>query len=113
MPPTGYPEFLTRLPRADIPFDGVRGWISQAPDHQVVFMDIDPIGEVSPHSHGEQWGVVIEGRMELTIDDETRTYGPGDTYHIPAGVVHRAKFLSHFRTIDVFADVDRYQPMPS
>jgi len=30
-------------------------------------------------------------------------------YHIPAGVEHRARFLSHFRAIDVFADVDRYK----
>ena len=49
--------------------------------------------------------------MELTIGGETRRYGPGDSYHIPAGVTHGARFLSHFRAIDVFADADRYQPM--
>ena len=94
----------------DIPLDGVRGWISQAADHQVVFFDIDPIGEIPPHSHGEQWGIVVEGAMELTIGGVTRTYRAGDSYHIPAGVEHGAKFLSHFRTIDVFADADRYRP---
>ena len=109
MPTAPYPEMITGLPPADIPLDGVRGWISQAPDHQVVFLDIDPIGEVPPHSHGEQWGIVVEGEMELTIGDETRRYGPGDSYHIPAGVAHGAKFLSHFRAIDVFADANRYQ----
>jgi len=100
---------ITGLPQADIPLDGVRGWISQASDHQVVFLDIDPIGEVPPHSHGEQWGIVVEGEMELTIGGETRRCGPGDSYHIPAGVPHGAKFLSHFRAIDVFADANRYQ----
>ena len=50
-----FPEMITRLPQANIPLEGVRGWISQAPDHQVVFLDIDPIGEVPQHSHGEQW----------------------------------------------------------
>lgn len=106
----GYPECITKLPQIDIPIDGVRGWLSQAADHQVVFFDIDPIGEIPPHSHGEQWGIVVEGEMELTIDGQTKRYGPGDSYHIPAGVVHGAKFLSHFRAIDVFADVDRYKP---
>lgn len=105
---TFFPELITRLPEADIGFPGVRGWISQGKDHQVVFFDIDPIGEVPPHAHGEQWGIVVEGQMDLTIGGETRRYGPGDSYHIPAGVEHGAKFLSHFRTIDVFADAERY-----
>jgi quercetin dioxygenase-like cupin family protein len=107
-----YPEFIRGLPKVDIPLPGVRGWLSQAKDHQVVFFDIDPIGEVPPHSHGEQWGIVVEGAMELTIGGETRTYRAGDSYHIPAGVEHGAKFLSHFRAIDVFADVDRYKAKP-
>ena len=73
-------------------------------------MDIEPIGKVAPHSHGEQWGIVVEGEMELTVDGRTRRCGPGDSYHIPAGAVHSANFLSHFRAIDVFADADRYKP---
>ena len=105
----GYPEFITDLPEADIPLAGVRAWISQAKDHQVAFFDIDPVGEVPPHSHGEQWGIVVEGEMELTIGGERRIYRQGDSYHIPAGVEHSARFLTHFRTIDVFADVDRYK----
>lgn len=105
-----FPAMITGLPEADIPFTGVRGWISQGPDHQVIFMDIEPIGDVAPHSHGEQWGIVVEGKMELTIGGETRLYQPGDSYHIPEGVVHSARFLTHFRVIDVFADRNRYQP---
>jgi quercetin dioxygenase-like cupin family protein len=105
-----FPEMITGLPEADIPFTGVRGWISQGPDHQVIFMDIEPIGDVAPHSHGEQWGIVVEGKMELTIDGKTQLYQPGDSYHIPAGVIHSAKFLTRFRVIDVFADKNRYHP---
>jgi quercetin dioxygenase-like cupin family protein len=105
-----FPEMIRNLPEADIPFAGVRGWISQASDHQVVFLDIDPIGEVAPHSHGEQWGIVVEGEMDLTIAGEKRRYRAGDSYHIPAGAVHGATFLTHFRAIDVFADRDRYKP---
>jgi quercetin dioxygenase-like cupin family protein len=104
-----FPSLITRLPEADISFPGVRGWISQAADHQVVFLDIEPVGEVSPHQHGEQWGIVVEGEMELSIDGKTSRFGTGDTYHIPAGVMHSAKFLSHFRAIDVFEEVSRYR----
>ncbi len=109
MADSSFPEMITAtLPRAAIPIQGVRAWISQARDHQVVFVDIDPGEEVPPHSHGEQWGVVVEGEMALTIGGQTRRYGPGDSYHIPAGVEHSAMFLSRFRAIDMFAEPDRY-----
>ena len=88
---------------------GVRGWISQAADHQVVFFDIEPIGEVPAHTHGEQWGVVLSGEMELTIGGETRKYGPGDSYRIPAGTPHGAKFLARTHVLDVFAEPDRWK----
>jgi quercetin dioxygenase-like cupin family protein len=75
----------------------------------VVFLDIDPVGTIPPHSHGNQWGIVVEGEMELTIGDETRRYRPGDRYYISAGVVHSATFLSHCRAIDVSAESARYR----
>ena len=109
MAKTGCPEMITRLPEADIPMPGVRGWVSQAADHQVVFLAIEPVGEVPPHSHGEQWGIVVEGEMDLTIGGVTRRCGPGDSYHIPAGVVHSAVFLTHVRAIDIFAEPERYK----
>ena len=65
------------------------------------------IGQIPPHSHGEQWGIVVQGEMDLTVGGETKRYRAGDSYHIPAGVEHGATFLTHFRAIDVFADVDR------
>ncbi len=105
----GYPEMITRLPEADVPFKGVRAWISQAADHQVVFMDIEPIGQVSAHRHGEQWGMVVEGEMELTIGGVTHRFKAGDSYHIPAGVEHAANFLARTRVVDVFGDVGRYR----
>ena len=110
MSTAAFPKFVTNLPEADIPFPGVHGRISQAPDHQIIFMDIEPIGEVAPHRHGEQWGIVVEGEMQLTIEGVTRAYRAGDSYHIPANVEHAATFLTRVRVIDVFADAHRYQP---
>ncbi len=112
MSDAGFPNFIRGWAEADVPLTGVRGWISQAADHQIVFFDIEPIGEIPPHSHGEQWGIVVDGEMELTIDGESCVYRKGDAYHIPAGAVHGAVFRTHFRTIDVFADRDRYHPRP-
>ena len=103
-----YPDIISTLPEADIPFEGVKGWLSQAEDHQIVFFEIEPIGEVTSHKHGAQWGVVFEGEMELTISGETETYRKGDQYYIPAGVLHSATFRQKTFIMDVFADKDRY-----
>jgi len=48
---------------------GVGGWIAQGESHQIVSFEIEPLGEVSEHSHDfPQWGVVVEAKMEPTID---------------------------------------------
>ena len=62
-----------------------------------------------PHSHGAQWGTVVEGQIEFTIGGVTKTYGPGDSYDIPAGVEHGAEITAGTRVIDVFEEADRYK----
>ena len=103
------PELIRRLPEADIPFPGVRAWLSQGPDHQIGFFDIEAGAHVPEHSHKAQWGIVIEGEMELTVGGETRTYGRGGSYYIPEGVVHAAVFKRRTAVLDLFADRDRYK----
>jgi len=107
-----YAEEIKQLPEADIPFEGVKGWLSQGKDHQIVFFDIEPIGKVAEHSHGAQWGVVFDGEMTLTIGDETKTYKKGDYYYIPSGVIHSATFKKRTRVMDFFADEERYKIKP-
>lgn len=105
-----YPPEIYQLPEADVSFNGVRGWLLQGGTGSVAFFDIAPIGVVPPHSHGAQWGVVLDGEMELTIGGETRTYRRGDHYYIPAGTVHSATFKTRVFVLDFFAERDRYQP---
>ena len=105
-----FPQLITKLPQADITFKGVKGWLSQAKDHQLVFMDIAPIGEVAPHAHGAQWGIVVEGEMELTIGNKKHIFRKGDSYFIPKGTVHSARFTTRTFVIDFFADRSRYKP---
>ena len=107
---TPFPDMVRSLPELDVKEKGVRGWLLQGPNQQVVFFLIDPIGEIPEHSHGEQWGVALQGRMELTVQGQTRTVGRGDCFHIPADAPHSAKFLERFASISFFADKDRYKP---
>jgi quercetin dioxygenase-like cupin family protein len=100
---------ITGLPEADIGLPGVRAWILSGEGRQVAFFEIEPVGAVPEHAHEEQWGVVVEGEMELRIGAETRRYRAGDSYHVPAGTLHAATFLTRFRAIDVFANPRRYR----
>ena len=74
-----FSESIKGLPRAEIPLPGVHGWLLQGSDHQLVFFEIEPIGEIPAHHHSEQWGVVVEGEMELTIGGVARLYRAGDS----------------------------------
>jgi quercetin dioxygenase-like cupin family protein len=48
--------------------------------------------------------------MDLTIGAETRRIKKGDSYFIPAGVEHEAKFLTRSYVLDMFAEPARYKP---
>ncbi len=98
------------MPEIDIPIPGVIGKLLQGDNSQAVFFELPKGVEVPPHSHGAQWGCVLDGELILTIDGETKTYRNGDSYYIPAGAVHSGKLPKKSYIIDVFADKDRYKP---
>jgi len=105
-----YPEMISGLPEIEVPIPGVRGWLLQGERHQVVFFEIEAGAQIPPHSHCAQWGLMVKGKISLTIGRETRLYGKGDWYFIPAGEVHAATFPSRVNVIDVFDDPARYKP---
>jgi mannose-6-phosphate isomerase-like protein (cupin superfamily) len=104
-----FPDFVRRLPRADLPFEGLRGWLLQSQWGQVLFNESDIELSVPAHTHGNQWGTVIDGRIELTIGGKKRLYQRGDSYFIPAGTTHSAVIYPGFRAVDYFEDKERYQ----
>jgi len=105
-----YPEMISSLPEIEVPIPGVRGWLLQGERHQVVFFEIEAGTRIPPHSHCAQWGIVVEGKISLTIGGKTRVYGKGDRYFIKAGELHGATFPSKVNVIDVFDDPARYKP---
>lgn len=109
-----FPDFFRTFPGLDVPFPEDQVQISALRSDQglVAFFTFHRDLTLPPHSHGAQWGTVVEGEIVLTIGGETRTYRPGDSYSIPAGVEHGAQIRAGTRVIDVFAEPDRYRLKP-
>lgn len=105
-----FPDFILSLPSLDVPFpeDVVQTAVVKSDAGLVAFFTFLKDMELPPHSHGAQWGTVIEGEIELTIGGDTRVYRSGDSYSIPAGVEHGAIIKAGARVIDVFEEADRY-----
>ncbi len=103
-----FPQWMKELPEADTPFSELEGRLLAGPQGQAVFFRAEKDFEVPPHAHGAQWGIVVSGNLELTVEGETKAYGPGDTYSIGAGEVHGAWLGAGTAVIDVFQDPDRY-----
>jgi quercetin dioxygenase-like cupin family protein len=103
-----YPPIISDLPEADIPMAGVRGWLLQGVSRQAVFFELPPGAVVPEHSHGAQWGLVIEGELDLTVAGVRRTYRKGESYEIPDGAPHSAVCSGGALVLDLFADPARY-----
>lgn len=104
-----YAQFIKALPQANIPFEGVQAFMLSAPQAQAVFFELPAGAEVPPHSHCAQWGIVVEGELELTIGGFTKVYRKGDSYHIADGEEHSGRIFTSCLVIDVFDDPARYQ----
>ena len=108
---SSYPEVITRLPEAEVALEGAKAWIMQGKQNQIVFCEFEAEIGLQEHSHNyAQWGIVIEGKMELKIDGKPRICQKGDEYLIPAQAKHCVNFLSHTRVIDLFSEKARYKP---
>lgn len=105
-----FPKVIKDLPEAIIQFEAAKAWIAQGEKHQLVFFEIESSAEVPEHSHDyTQWGIVVDGKMKLTINGKTKICRKGDDYVIPAKAKHYAKFPSKSRVIDFFSEKTRYR----
>lgn len=104
-----FPEPIRNLPEADIPLEGVKAYLSQSENHQIIFMEFSEDIEVPEHSHESQWGIVLEGKIDLTIDGIKKTYSRGDRYFIPKGIKHSAKIYAGYADITFFDQKERYK----
>lgn len=105
-----FPEIITGLPPAELPIAGVSSHLFQGERQQFIFMSFDQDVTVPEHSHEAQWGVVLDGQIELTIGGERRVLTKGDTYYIPKDVPHSARIEKGYKDLTLFNQKDRYRP---
>jgi len=97
-------EILKMLPEAESSFPGMNGWIHQGEKTQVVFWYSKEGCICKEHSHPyPEWGIVVSGYTEVTIEGEKRIYHKGDSFFIPANARHSSKMSKNYRAIDIFA----------
>jgi len=104
-----FPGPIKNLPKADIPLKGLTAYLSQSETHQILFMQFEEDIELPEHSHESQWGIVLDGKIDLTVDGVVKTYSKGDRYFIPAGVKHSVKIHAGYADITFFNEKDRYK----
>ena len=88
-------------------FPGVRMRTPYGKNLMLSYVEIEEGAVVATHQHPhEQGGVVLSGRMALTIANETRTLGPGEMYIIPPDTPHQASAVGGpVVVMDVFSPV--------
>ena len=104
-----FPDPIKNLPEADIPLNGIKAFLSQAENHQIIFMEFDEEAVLPEHSHAAQVGIVIQGKIELKIQDTLKAYEKGDIYYIPANAKHSGKIHAGYADVTFFDEPHRYE----
>ena len=104
-----FPKPIRRLPEADMPVEGVKAFLSQADNHQVVFMEFDRDVDIPEHSHEAQWEIVLEGKVDLNVEGKQHKYKRGDRFFIPKNVRHSAKVYKGYASFVYFDQKERYK----
>ena len=86
---------------------GVRARTPYGERIMLSYLEMEAGSFVPMHQHPhEQAGLLIEGRMELTIGGESRICEPGDMFIIPPDTPHSARPVDGpVKALDVFSPV--------
>jgi len=104
-----FPEPISKLPEAEIPFKGIKAYLSQGENHQIIFMEFKKDTDIPKHSHDSQWEIVLEGKVDYWEDGIKYTFKKGDRFYIPKGKKHSAKVYAGYASIVFFNQKERYK----
>jgi quercetin dioxygenase-like cupin family protein len=104
-----FPEPVLKLPQAEVPFEGIKAYLSQGENHQIIFMEFEKDTEIPEHSHDSQWEIVLEGKVDYWEDKIKYTFKKGDRFFIPKGKKHSAKVYAGYSSFVFFNQKERYK----
>ncbi len=88
-----FPVSIRALPKTSLL--GVDVYVHDNGSSQVLFMELPAERTevvVPTHTHDVEWGIVVEGEVEITVNGKAERHGPGATHHIPANAPHSIRF---------------------
>jgi quercetin dioxygenase-like cupin family protein len=87
-------------------FPGIDAQIFSGDGAMVMRVQIANGAVATPHSHHhEQISILLKGRADFTVGDETARYHAGDVILIPGNVVHTVTALEECELIEVFTPI--------
>ncbi|MBC3840277.1 cupin domain-containing protein [Streptacidiphilus sp. 4-A2] len=104
-----FPHWVEELPDVDISFPGASGRLIEGPHGQVVLWTFAEGGSVPPHQHGPQLGIVLAGRVRLTVDGVERDWTSGQMFELADAQVHSAVIDPGTFVIEIFQESDRHR----
>jgi quercetin dioxygenase-like cupin family protein len=104
-----FPEPILKLPKADIPIEGINAYLSQGNNYQIIFMEFEKDAIIPEHSHESQWEVVLEGNVDYWEDGIKHSYCKGDRFFVQKGKKHSAKVYAGYSSIVFFNQKERYK----
>ncbi len=96
-----FADWFGVMPKAMV-WPGLEAFVLNGKTSQAGFFEASETVTVPEHAHAGQWGVVIEGTVELTVGGVPHTLTKGMSYTIPAGVPHSAVVHAGAVFIDVW-----------
>ncbi|MCG3138532.1 MAG: hypothetical protein HJJLKODD_02397 [Phycisphaerae bacterium] len=99
------PPFIQHWPEAKMEFEGMRGWMLKNEQGLVLIMLAEREIVIPPHvhEHEDQWGVVLAGEVDQSINGLMRTYRAGECHFVPAGVEHQTTLRAGWQGLYIFS----------
>ena len=96
---------LTDITQKEV-MDGFRARFIHTENITVAYWEIQAGAEIPMHTHVHEMMVnVLEGQLELTLDNEVKILEYGTIAVIPSYVPHKAKGITNCRVLDIFYPV--------
>lgn len=99
-----FPNLIRDLPPFDGAFDAFQ---LNANRCKVLFASYPPGTTIPPHTHDtKNCGVITQGELILTVNNEEHRFGVGEWYYLAAEEVHAARFEVETSEIEFWFDAE-------